>query len=220
MASKDTEHEKKPSGFSFFASAEDIDLSDSDEETDEVDQQKETTETSEEHAAKKSKSEALPSLDELLSDKKLARPTFLENQLTAKDLATFDRRAPEQPRTPWVKMPGEKTAAEAQKKEEKKQADRAAKANPVASQVMAAATAFSKMYKTEGFEITEAMLARQQAAEEAKARQAEQNDPSKSFKAKEQRKRDIGQTSREKSWVEEEKRKLKETSSHVGYGFD
>ena len=48
----------------------------------------------------------------------------------------------------------------------------------------------------------------QTTAEKAKA------DKAKSFSAKEKRKRDLGQASRDKNWVEEEKRILREHGSY------
>ena len=49
----------------------------------------------------------------------------------------------------------------------------------------------------------------QMAADKAKADKAKA-DKAKSFSSKEKRKRDLGQASRDKNWVEEEKRILRE----------
>lgn len=109
----------------------------------------------------------------------------------------------------------------------------------IAADITAAATAMSQTYKVASYDDAPAFTAkplvdmhkRQKAAsgvpggddddEDTTPAPKRKGDPHKSFSSKEKRKREMGQASREKSFVEEEKRMLKEsTSRKAGYGFD
>ena len=221
-------------GKSFF-NVDDADLSDSSNEA---------SSESEEEPIARPKASALPPVRELLSAAPL-RPEFLHRAAIydVKELTTFDRRtAPEKPK-PWLKVgptptgglrqqepaqsdAGAAAAAAGGEPTEAAEAEHQPRFSPfVAAQIMAAAKSMSDTYKSappepvaNGDDGPRPLIPMCELNSQKKRKESA---PGKSFREKEKRKRDMGMQARDKSYVEEEKRVLRESMlPSFGQGFD
>ncbi|XP_034035406.1 UPF0690 protein C1orf52 homolog [Thalassophryne amazonica] len=215
--------EKKPNSLGFFSSFDDLsDSSDSDEEKEsrKKKSQKAGTEAprdgvqSEPHAAKRSAGGApLPRPDELFSS--VSRPAFLYNPLNKQiDWDSLTVKAPEEPVRefkPWktnAVPPPESYTAEPEKK----------KGPPPG---MDMAIKWSNVYEDNGDDAPQAHTGKAKFLPTEEQPSDSDEEPEKpalsakkrrveTFQQKEKRKRDLGQATSDKNFVEEEKRILRQ----------
>eukprot|EP00049_Salpingoeca_infusionum_P017556 m.353432 g.353432 ORF g.353432 m.353432 type:complete len:217 (-) comp16765_c0_seq1:3684-4334(-) len=210
---------------SFFAAVDDVELTSSESESEAGDERvrggdsskasaKDTTETQ----SKRSKV-VLPSVDDLLGDDKFSNPEFLHcgPQALAKEdeVKSFDHRNPEKPKTPWMKTPDQIAADRARKEEARRQQIQAN--SGAANDITAAANALRTTYSHTDYEAVGeggatpiSQLNKKQKPQGVKAHKKD-IEKVESFQQKERRKRNMGQSSKDASFVEEEKRVLRQT---------
>ncbi|XP_008332396.2 UPF0690 protein C1orf52 homolog [Cynoglossus semilaevis] len=208
--------EKKSSSLGFFSSYDDLsDSSDSDEE--ERGSQKNTgsEEASQQHGAKRASGGApLPKPDELFSS--VSKPSFLYNPLNKEiDWDSLAVKAPEEPIRefkPWktnAVPPPESYAAEPEKK----------KGPPPG---MDMAIKWSSVYEDNGEDAPHAYTGKARFLPDEEQQHSDSDGETdlsglsakkrrvETFRQKEKRKRDLGQATSDKNFVEEEKRILRQ----------
>eukprot|EP00050_Salpingoeca_kvevrii_P010137 m.6791 g.6791 ORF g.6791 m.6791 type:complete len:239 (+) comp2655_c0_seq1:111-827(+) len=152
----------------------------------------------------------LPTVGALFASAELARPDFLHcGPGKESEFQAFDKRAAPKPREPW-------------KDRKKKAVNTIQEYRPPtgkAAEAIALASMHQQMYAS-------APSSESQASKQPSAYQTKESKDSKnagrdnmSFNEREKRKRERGQAARDKSYVEEEKRLLRQ-SGGSGFGFD
>lgn len=226
VAKQDSDGAASPQPTSFF-NADDVELTDSERE-------QSSDDSDEPEQPQKVARVALPPVNVLLAAAP-PKPEFLHRATIydIKEIKTFDsRKAAEKPK-PWLKAgpapctarppPASITAAPPDEDEPTPACltqPPSAQAVYRAEQVMAAARAMNATYKhvaptsEDGPRPLIPMC-------ELNNHKKKKSEPGKSFREKEKRKRDLGMQARDKSYVEEEKRILRESMAPTfGQGFD
>jgi hypothetical protein len=224
-----------PEGTSFF-NADDVELSESEPE--------ENDDASSDEDLPAKRACALPPVNELFATKP-PRPEFLHRAAIyeVRELSTFDKRiAMERPK-PWLKAgPAPvgapivrdhsltRAAAAENNDEEEAQQPRRLIAAGFAEQITAAAMCLSKSYAApaasaggagDDEDAPRTLVPICEINNQKRAKGAKNVGGPKSFREKEKRKRDMGMQARDKSYVEEEKRVLRESMApSFGQGFD
>jgi hypothetical protein len=214
-----------------FFSADGVDVSESEPE----EQEEKDSEDEREAARAQQKRLALPSLRDLAAP---SNPAYLHRAAIYEvhELSSFDRRAaPEAPK-PWLKSSKEKKEAvvrdaNGEITEVRGVAEdiyRKRSAVSIASEVTAAAMSNSNSYKyveKPGLGAAHAEGETQEPAftlpdNDKKKNKKRDSETPMSFREREKRKRDLGQQASDKSYVEEEKRILRQSGAAFGLGFD
>ncbi|EDQ91530.1 uncharacterized protein MONBRDRAFT_6388 [Monosiga brevicollis MX1] len=214
---EEEEEEGGDLGLGFFGNVDNVDLSDSDDED---------SAGNGEGEGKRAKrgddgepAPALPGVDELLAGRQ-SGPSYLDTRglYAGRHVETFDTRIEPKAKVFVKRAP---SAKRVQEKAERAQA-MAAKNSGLVNEITAAAQAMSSTYQYHKVEPEDeeyrAYMVKDDDSEDKAGHDSSRK--ASNFNSKEKRKRDLGQTSRGKSYVEEEKRLLRQQSAQGGYGFD